>query len=293
MIQQAMTHGGPSIGAVGLAPPTSDLEPPARVLVVDDAASTRRFLRGVLDYCPQFDVVGEADNGRTAIELAEAVQPDVILLDVSMPVVDGPSALRGLLRAAPNTRVIILSGTDERGARPLLDAGATAFVAKGLLPFELLERLGSILGRRVTFPPASPADETPPPAPALEPLQRVQTRAVICDDDATSRRLVAQVLASCDVAVIAETDLVPSLLSLVELSRPELVILDLWLEGTTGTSALPEIRKISPDTLVVAYSAHAVWKDDALAAGAAAFVAKPHFDELAAAINRLAPHPVV
>jgi DNA-binding NarL/FixJ family response regulator len=128
-----------------------EIESQLRVLIVDDAASTRRFLRTVLEYAPQFDVVGEADNGGTAIELTEALQPDVVLLDLSMPVVDGASALSGLLLAAPSTRVIVLTGTSKNAAAALLVAGATAFVTKGLAPFELLEQLGSILGQPVRF----------------------------------------------------------------------------------------------------------------------------------------------
>jgi CheY-like chemotaxis protein len=72
---------------------------------------------------------------------------------------------------------------------------------------------------------------------------------------------------------------------MVEHWQPELVVLDLWLEGTTGTSAIPDIRKLSPRTQVVVYSAYQEWKDNAFDAGAAAFVIKPQFEELAAAIR--------
>jgi DNA-binding NarL/FixJ family response regulator len=239
----------------------------------------------VLDYCPQFDVAGEADNGATAIELARALQPDVVLLDISMPVLDGSGALCGLVSAAPNAQIVVLSGMDKSGAQALLEAGAAAFLPKGLAPFELLERLGSILGRRVTLQREAASAGSPSPAPAPSP--RAQPQAAICDDDPMARRLIAQVLANCGIPVVAETDVVPNLLSVVEVANPELVILDLWLEGTTGTSALPEIRRTSPSTLVVVYSAHEHWSGKSLAAGAAAFVAKPNFDELEVVIRRL------
>jgi DNA-binding NarL/FixJ family response regulator len=264
------------------AAPRNEFEWPLRVLIVDDAVSTRRLLRGVLEYSAHFDVAGEADNGTTAIEMAEALQPDVVLLDLSMPVSDGSSALRGLLTVAPKARVIILSGMDDRVAPPLLGAGAAAFVQKGLAPFELLERLSSILGRSVTSATTTPTTESP-----AEPTPQAQLQAIICDDDTMTRRLVAQVLAKCDVAVTAETDVVPKLLTLVELVKPEFVLLDLWLEGTTGASALPEIRKLSPRTAVVVYSAHEAWKSKALDAGAAAFAVKPHFDHLETVIRQL------
>ena len=265
-----------------------DREPtsPTRVLIVDDAASTRLFLRGVLESCPQFQVAGEAENGAEAVEMADALQPDVVLLDLAMPVTDGASALSGLLRVAPGARVIILSGKDTKGVTPLLAAGATAFIQKGVPPFELLDRLGTILREPVTLRRTVSQEEHT--VDTLIPVTPVaQARGVICDDDPVTRRLVAQVLENCGVRVLAETDVVPNLLSIVGLAQPEVLVLDLWLEGTTGTSAIPEIRKLSPSTLLVVYSAHEEWKDKALAAGASAFVVKPHFDDLEGEIRRL------
>ncbi|MCU1352723.1 MAG: DNA-binding response regulator [Acidimicrobiales bacterium] len=305
------------------APPAPDAVPapmpavparPVRFLIVDDAASTRHLLRAVLEHCPQFAVAGEADNGVIAVERAVMLQPDVILLDLSMPVADGSSVLGQLLRAAPNARVIVLSSTDPACAAPLLAAGASAFLPKGLYPFDLIERLGRILGRGVTLQPEGPADvpdemaddvavdapvDEAPEVASHEPIAdtaptppSVRPRAVICDDDPMVRRLVAELLASSDVDVIAETSVVPNLLTVVDLSQPELVVLDLWLEGITGTSALPEIHRISPRTLVFVYSAYEEWSDKAMAGGAAAFVAKPNFHLLDEAIRRLAPRSV-
>jgi CheY-like chemotaxis protein len=257
----------------------------SRVLIVDDAASTRRFLRGVLEHSRQFEVAGEAANGASAVEMAEALQPDVVLLDLSMPLTDGATALSGLLRVAPNALVIVLSGVNPERSAPLLAAGASGFIPKGLAPYELLERLGRIVGRPVSVQPAPPSEERSADTDA----GLVRPRAVICDDDATSRRLVGRVLENCGVSVVAETDSVPHLLTVVGLAKPELLVLDLWLEGTTGTTAIPEIAEISPDTFVIVYSAYVEWKVKALAAGAAAFVAKPDFDELEAHIRRAVP----
>jgi CheY-like chemotaxis protein len=217
--------------------------------------------------------------------MADALQPDLVLLDLSMPVADGQSALASLLRVAPHARVVVLSGTDPKNADELVAAGATAFLPKGIPPFELLDRLGSIVGRPITVqrtPPASPrGPETSKPIPQSE------VHAILCDDDAVSRKLVAHVLAGCDVSVTAETDAVPSLLSVIGLTKPDLVVLDLWLEGTTGLTAISEIRTLSPRTHVVVYSAYEEWREKAVLAGVAAFVAKPHFDELEREIRRL------
>jgi DNA-binding NarL/FixJ family response regulator len=268
--------------------PTADpdeLRWPTRVLIVDDVASTRHFLRAVLESSSQFDVVGEADNGASAIQSADALHPDVVLLDLCMPAPDGLTALDCVTRVAPGTCVVIMSGLDRKAAEPYLAAGATAFLPKGLRPVELLDELSSILGRPVELRQASPAEAAPPGVPAA--AVPTTYRAVICDDDAMTRHLVAQVLAKCEVDVIAETDVVPNLMSVVVLAKPEIIVLDLWLEGVSGTSALPAIRSMSPDTTVVVYSAHPAWAADALAAGADAFVSKPHFQQLEATIRRL------
>jgi CheY-like chemotaxis protein len=270
-------------GAVDVArKPTSR----TRILIVDDAASTRLFLRGVLESRPRLEVVGEAENGAEAVEMADSLQPDVVLLDLAMPVTDGPSALSGLQCVAPNACVIVLSGRDAREAAPVLAAGATAFIPKGLTPFDLLEQLDAILGRPAGLPRTGPPRERAVDAITAAPGEG-QPRSVVCDDDPMTRRLVTKVLANCGVPVLAETDVVPHLLSIVGHAKPDVLVLDLWLEGTTGTSAIPEIRRLSPSTLLVVYSAYEEWRDKALAAGASAFVAKPHFDELEAEIRRL------
>jgi DNA-binding NarL/FixJ family response regulator len=239
----------------------------------------------VLQGSLHFDVVGEADDGARAVEMTDVLQPDVVLLDVGMPRMDGPTALAGLLAAGPRTKVIVLSGMNERVVLPLLEAGAAGFVPKGIPPLELLERLDSILDHPVvveTGPGATGRLPAGGPSPT-----RVRPRAVICDDDPMARRLASEVLEHCDVEVVAETDTVADLLSVVGLTHPDLVVLDLWLEGTPGTSAPPTIRALSPQTLVVIFSAYEEWGNRAVAAGAAAFVAKPNFDALAVQIRRL------
>jgi len=134
----------------------SEFDPPTRVLIVDDAASTRRLLRAVLEYSPLLEVAGEADNGLSAIAQATALQPDVILLDVSMPFLDGLGAQSDLLRVAPLARIVVLSAADQQAER-LVAAGALAFVPKGLPPLELLERLLTVLGLPTVDPARGPA----------------------------------------------------------------------------------------------------------------------------------------
>jgi DNA-binding NarL/FixJ family response regulator len=144
----------------------------------------------VLESSPRFDVAGEAKDGATAVGLAEELQPDVILLDLRMPVADGWSALRALVQVAPNTRVIILSGSHAARAAPLLAAGATAVLAKDLPPSELLERMGSILGHSATVQPTTTHDETPvdTPKPSLHDNERLSVTLDAADARSSDRR---------------------------------------------------------------------------------------------------------
>lgn len=257
------------------------------VIVADDVGSTRRFLRGVLEDSGLFDVVGEAEDGAQVIELSAGLRPDVVLLDLSMPGGEGTDVLRGLMEAVPEAAVILLSGRNESEATPLLDLGAKAFVQKGLPPWELVERLTEILALSA---PASSSPTSPASVPAEESASSSTDggpRAVVCDDDAMTRRLVGQVLSGCGVTVVADTDIIPNLVSVVGLSKPDLVVLDLWLEGTTGLSALPDLRAASPGTTLIVYSGRTEWRDRALAGGAAVFVDKPNFDELQVVVRRL------
>lgn len=118
------------------------IELPTRVLVVDDADGVRDLLCTLLDCEEDFVVVGRAGDGREAIAVAGSTQPDLVVLDLAMPVMDGVTALPGIRRAAPAARVAVLSGFStlalERAAR---EAGADAYLEKGMGAATLVERL--------------------------------------------------------------------------------------------------------------------------------------------------------
>jgi DNA-binding NarL/FixJ family response regulator len=116
------------------------------VIIVDDAPSTRRLLKAVIDCVPTLQVVGEADSGRTAIESTERLRPDVVLLDLSLPDIDGALVLPELLRVAPDARIVILSHTSRSAGPELVAAGASGFIEKGLPPTALVEQLSNVLG---------------------------------------------------------------------------------------------------------------------------------------------------
>lgn len=118
-----------------------------RALLVDDMVPLRQLLRLTLERSGHFEVVGEAGNGRDGIKAAEALQPDMVLLDVSMPLMDGLEALPRIREAAPDTTVVMLSGFSElRLGADAAAGGAAAYLEKGLPPDALVERLLEVLG---------------------------------------------------------------------------------------------------------------------------------------------------
>jgi DNA-binding NarL/FixJ family response regulator len=102
-----------------------------RVLLVDDQDLYREGLRTLLSTQPDLEVVGEASNGEEALRLAATLQPDVVLMDLRMPVMDGVTATHHLLCQRPNCRVIMLSTFDDDDSRAEgLNAGATSYLLK-------------------------------------------------------------------------------------------------------------------------------------------------------------------
>jgi DNA-binding NarL/FixJ family response regulator len=102
-----------------------------RVLVCDDSDAFRALLRYTLQEDPGIEVVGEAGDGVAAIEAAERLQPDVVLLDLTMPILDGMDAIPSVLGRAPATQVVALSGwAADRMQQAALDQGAIAYVEK-------------------------------------------------------------------------------------------------------------------------------------------------------------------
>jgi DNA-binding NarL/FixJ family response regulator len=125
-----------------------DEGPQIRVLVVDDHRMFTDALTAVLEQDGRFEVVGTAATGREAVRLAKDARADVVLMDMSMPVQDGPAATRRLVALEHAPCVIALSGhTDELSRAAALEAGATAFVTKTEAFDELLDTILSVSGR--------------------------------------------------------------------------------------------------------------------------------------------------
>ena len=116
-----------------------------RILVADDHPMLREGLVAVLSTQPDFDIIGEAADGSEVVRLAEALRPDVILLDLEMPDVDGVAALEGLRDAVSAARAIVFTAydTDERILRSLR-AGARGYLLKGASRQEIFDAVRTV-----------------------------------------------------------------------------------------------------------------------------------------------------
>jgi DNA-binding NarL/FixJ family response regulator len=113
-----------------------------RVLLADDTVDLRRLVRQLLEDSGRFEIVGEAGSGIDAVELAAALQPDLAVLDLAMPVMDGLEALPEIRTRAPRCAVVVLSGFDgARMATIAVERGAGGYLAKGVRPRRLLAEL--------------------------------------------------------------------------------------------------------------------------------------------------------
>jgi NarL family two-component system response regulator LiaR len=118
---------------------------PIQVLVVDDHAMVRKGVRALLDEYDDIRVVGEAANGLKAIELVDQLRPDVVLIDLAMPVMDGIEAIRRIIAAHPDQRIIVLTsyaGDDK--LIPAIKAGALGYLVKDAQPEELVESIRNV-----------------------------------------------------------------------------------------------------------------------------------------------------
>ncbi len=141
-----------------------------RVLLVDDHNLVRAGLAGLLASTDDMQVVGEAENGTRAVELAAELQPDVVLMDLSMPVKDGVEATREIIQQRPDSTVVVLTSfSDQARVRDALRAGAVGYLLKDSDPRDLLAAIRNAADghapldprvARALLPGADPASAT-------------------------------------------------------------------------------------------------------------------------------------
>jgi DNA-binding NarL/FixJ family response regulator len=118
---------------------------PIRILIVDDHAVVRKGLAMVLRLEPDFEIIGEAENGRVGLESAKSLNPDIVLVDLVMPEMDGQEMALALRKSNPKIKVMMLTGTevDDR-VFDLVAAGVEGYVLKNIEPGELVRAIHTV-----------------------------------------------------------------------------------------------------------------------------------------------------
>ncbi|MBE9014796.1 response regulator transcription factor [Chroococcidiopsidales cyanobacterium LEGE 13417] len=145
-----------------------------QILVVDDQSLIRQGLKALLELDPELTVVGEAENGQLALQLAQELRPDVILMDIRMPLMDGVAATREILQQLPQTKVLVLTTfDDDEYVKAAIAHGAMGYLLKDTPSEELAiaihavhkgyTQLGPGIVKKLLVSPLSVPKPTPPP----------------------------------------------------------------------------------------------------------------------------------
>lgn len=178
-----------------------------RVLLVDDQSIIRQGLKALLQLEPDLQIVGDAENGQVAVQQVEALQPDVVLMDVRMPVMDGVAATKVIAQQFPAVKILMLTTFDEdKYVAAALQQGAVGYLLKDTPTEELANAIRTvhkgytqfapgILQRLIAKPPEAPAPDLPPNLPPgfaeLTPREREVLRLIA---QGASNREIAKAL---------------------------------------------------------------------------------------------------
>jgi NarL family two-component system response regulator LiaR len=217
---------------------------PVRVLIVDDHAIVRKGIRALLSEAGGFEVVGEAGNGQEAVLRAEETHPDVILMDLLMPVMDGIEATRQITSQQPKARILVLTSfAADNKVFPAIKAGASGYLLKDSSPDELVRAIRQVhrgepslhptIARKLLQEIARPADLQPAPE-ALTAREMEVLRSIA---QGLSNQEIADQLMVSEPTVRAHVSRILGKLHLASRTQAALYAVR---EGLTDTDSAPE-----------------------------------------------------
>jgi len=253
-----------------------------RVLVVDDSPIIRAVLCGTFAATSDLDVVGEAGDGKTAVELATLLRPDVITMDVLMPVMDGLEAAGRIMRDCPTAIVVVArDGGDVRTlAMEALARGALDVFAKPANGFDAIAAAAlAATVRRTARAQACARVQAESKGVVLSTSQPARIRVLVVDDSPVVREVLREGLSrEPDMQVVGEARDGAQAISMASELRPDLVTMDLLMPIMGGTEASVRIMRECPCPILVVASepdSTSPLAQDALAGGALEVFHKP------------------
>lgn len=173
-----------------------------RVLLADDQALVRSGFQMILAAQPEIDVIGEAEDGRQAIDLTNRLAPDVVLMDVRMPVLDGLEATRRLVELGTTARILILTTFDlDEYVYAAIRAGASGFLLKDVRPPQLIDAIRVVAAGDALLAPAVTKRLLERFAATLpEPEERAPALATLTEREHDVLALVAAGLSNAEIA---------------------------------------------------------------------------------------------
>jgi DNA-binding NarL/FixJ family response regulator len=276
------------------AKPGKGASRPVSLMLVDDHPMWRDTVKKVLEHKRVGKIVAEASDGEEALALASQAKPDVVIMDIDLPSLDGVEATRRLLAELPETKVLVLSASDaRRQVIAAVHAGASGYLVKTAGPGEVAEAVLRVRAGELVFPPAVAGlvlDELRKTGVRIASSSRVS----VAGDSVVRREGLVRLLTEGGFDVVSRGG-VAELREQIEPDPPDVVILDVGAHAEAGLQAALDLRAERPDLALLVLS------EDPEAAEAVELLSREsrglgylltdrvsNLDELAEAIRRVA-----